>query len=210
MHRERWKLCRKVRICYFVKLCFNKKNWKLWSVYIWSTLVCVCVCVYIYVCVCVCVSVQVAAQSKAYVCGRSPAEIVGSNPTGGIDVCRLWALSGRGLCDELITRPEESYWLLCVVVCDLETSWMRRFWPTGGCCARNKQTVKLHKKRGNGPIATILSSIILHITQWHVSTLTKVIIRHIPRHRELSFTLILWKGKWKVAFHYSRGLSSPF
>jgi len=31
-------------------------------------------------------------------------------------------LSGRGLCDELITRPEESYRLSCVVVCDLETS----------------------------------------------------------------------------------------
>jgi hypothetical protein len=35
-------------------------------------------------------------------------------------------LSGRGLCDELITRPEESYRLWCVVVCDLETSRMRR------------------------------------------------------------------------------------
>jgi len=31
-------------------------------------------------------------------------------------------LSGIGLCDELITRPEESYRLWCVVVCDLETS----------------------------------------------------------------------------------------
>jgi hypothetical protein len=29
-------------------------------------------------------------------------------------------LSGRGLCDELITRPEESYRLWRVVVCDLE------------------------------------------------------------------------------------------
>ena len=29
-------------------------------------------------------------------------------------------LSGRGLCDELITRPEESYRLWCVVLCDLE------------------------------------------------------------------------------------------
>jgi len=29
-------------------------------------------------------------------------------------------LSGSGLCDELITRPEESYRLWCVVVCDLE------------------------------------------------------------------------------------------
>jgi len=29
-------------------------------------------------------------------------------------------LSGRGLCDELITRPKGSYRLWCVVVCDLE------------------------------------------------------------------------------------------
>jgi hypothetical protein len=56
---------------------------------------------------------------KAYVCGRSLAGIVGSNPTGGMDVCLL---SGRGLCDELITRPEESYRMWCVVVCDLEAS----------------------------------------------------------------------------------------
>ena len=28
-------------------------------------------------------------------------------------------LSGRGLCDELITRLEESYRLWCIVVCDL-------------------------------------------------------------------------------------------
>jgi hypothetical protein len=30
-------------------------------------------------------------------------------------------LSGSGLCDELVTRPEESYRLWCVAVCDLET-----------------------------------------------------------------------------------------
>ena len=29
------------------------------------------------------------ARSKAKVCGRSPAEIVGSNPTGCMDVCLL-------------------------------------------------------------------------------------------------------------------------
>ena len=34
--------------------------------------------------------------------------------------CDCFVLSGRGLCDELITRPEESYRLWCVVVCDLE------------------------------------------------------------------------------------------
>ena len=36
--------------------------------------------------------------------------------------CECRVLSGRGLCDELITRPEESYRLWCVAVCDLETS----------------------------------------------------------------------------------------
>ena len=34
--------------------------------------------------------------------------------------CECCVLSGRSLCDELITRPEESYRLCCVVVCDLE------------------------------------------------------------------------------------------
>jgi len=34
--------------------------------------------------------------------------------------CECCMLSGRVLCDELITRPEESYRLWCVVVCDLE------------------------------------------------------------------------------------------
>ena len=57
---------------------------------------------------------------------RSPAEILGSNPTGAwiFVCCECRVLSGRGLCDELITRPEVSYRLCCVVVCDLETSRM--------------------------------------------------------------------------------------
>jgi hypothetical protein len=41
-------------------------------------------------------------------------------------------LSGRGLCDELITRPEESCRLWCVIACGLETSIMRRPWPRVG------------------------------------------------------------------------------
>jgi len=55
--------------------------------------------------------VPVAALSKALVCGRWPAESVGSSPTGAwmFVCCECCVLSGRGLCDELITRPEESY-----------------------------------------------------------------------------------------------------
>jgi hypothetical protein len=37
-----------------------------------------------------------------------------------MDVCCV--LLSRGLCDELITRPEESYLLWRVVVCDQDTS----------------------------------------------------------------------------------------
>jgi len=50
-------------------------------------------------------------------------EIVGSNPTGGMDVCcECCVLPGRGLYDGLIIHPEESYRLWRVVVCDIETS----------------------------------------------------------------------------------------
>jgi len=47
-------------------------------------------------------------------------------------------LLGRGLCDELITRPEESYRLWYVVVCDLDTSRIRRPWPALGRSATKK------------------------------------------------------------------------
>jgi len=62
--------------------------------------------------------VPVAARSKAYVCGRLPAEIAGSNPTGGMDVCcECCVLSGRCLSVGLITSPEEStdYGVSCVI-----------------------------------------------------------------------------------------------
>jgi hypothetical protein len=49
-------------------------------------------------------------------------------------------LSGRGLCDELITRPEDFYRLWCVVVCRLETSKMRRPWPELGRREKKKKS----------------------------------------------------------------------
>jgi hypothetical protein len=36
--------------------------------------------------------------------------------------CECCVLSGKGLCDKLITCPEDSYQLWRVTVCDLETS----------------------------------------------------------------------------------------
>ena len=63
-----------------------------------------------------------AKRSKASVCG----------------LVSVVCLSGRGLCDGPITRPEESYRLYFFIVCDLETSRMRRPWPALGCCASGK------------------------------------------------------------------------
>ena len=46
--------------------------------------------------------------------------------------CECCVLSGRGLCNALITRPEESYRTRWVVLCDLESSRIRRPWPALG------------------------------------------------------------------------------
>ena len=71
---------------------------------------------------------------KGVVFGRSPAEFGFESRPGGrghgclsvvstdyLVCCECCVLSERGLCDELITRPQESNRLWCVV-CDLETS----------------------------------------------------------------------------------------
>ena len=55
--------------------------------------------------------------------------------------CECCVLSGRGLGDELITRPEESYRLWCVVVCDQESSKTRRLKPATGLWKIQRQWV---------------------------------------------------------------------
>jgi hypothetical protein len=83
--------------------------------------------------------VPVAARSKTLACSSW----VSIPPGVRMFVCyECCVLSGRGLCDELITRPDESYRLCCVVVCDLETSRMRRPWPALGRSATEKNKTK--------------------------------------------------------------------
>jgi hypothetical protein len=54
--------------------------------------------------------------------------------------CECCVLSGRGLCDELITRPEESYLsVVCLTECYCEASIMRRPCPTGASCAMERR-----------------------------------------------------------------------
>jgi hypothetical protein len=61
--------------------------------------------------------------------------------------CECCTLSGRGLCDELITRPEESYRLWRVVVYDQETSKTRRLKPTTGLWKIQPQWVVTPEKQ---------------------------------------------------------------
>jgi hypothetical protein len=63
--------------------------------------------------------------------------------------CECCVLSGRGLCDGLITRPEESYRLWRVVVYDQETSKTRRQKPATGLRKIQKQLVVTPRKQTN-------------------------------------------------------------
>jgi len=69
-------------------------------------------------------------------------------PGAWISCCECYVLWGRGLCDELFTRPEEVYRLWWVVVRDQETTWMRRPWHNGVCCAPPPQKKKIGWIRG--------------------------------------------------------------
>jgi len=61
-----------------------------------------------------------------------------------MDVCLLWVLLGTGLCVWPIPHPEESYRMRCVVVCDLETSRIRRPRPALGRRATRRKKLKCY------------------------------------------------------------------
>jgi hypothetical protein len=68
-------------------------------------------------------SISMAARSKVQI------------PPGRGYLSGCYVLSGKGPCEELITRPEESYRLCCFNVCDLKASIMNRPWPELGISA---------------------------------------------------------------------------
>jgi len=85
----------------------------------------------------------------------------------------------------MMTRSEESYRLWCVVVCDLETSWMRRTWPTGGCRA----------KRKNNSQTNLMCYIQLSLFNSSIIPLSPV------------WLTIYWKFMCIVIFHREKGFS---
>ena len=102
------------------------------------------------------VPVKVAARSKARVCGRSPAKIVGSNPTGGMDVCLLWASSA--VRQRSLRRVDHSSGgvlptVVCRCVCSRNLANEEALAHWGGCCAKNKRTNEQTNKQRSVPIA---------------------------------------------------------
>jgi hypothetical protein len=61
--------------------------------------------------------------------------------------CECCVLSGRGLRDGLITRPEECYRMWRVVVCDQESSKTRRLKPATGLWKIQPQLVVMPGKQ---------------------------------------------------------------
>ena len=56
--------------------------------------------------------------------------------------CECCVLSGRGLCDGLITRLEEFHGVWCVSECDREASTTRRPWHTRGLLLHKKENLR--------------------------------------------------------------------
>ena len=79
------------------------------------------------------------------------------------DCCDCCMLSGRGLCDGLITRPEESYWLWRVVECDQETSKTRVLKPATGLWKIQPQWAVTPGKQANCGTNSFVQYLISHI-----------------------------------------------
>jgi hypothetical protein len=84
--------------------------------------------------------VLLADSASLAVFRRPIAGIAGSNPAELMDVLLLCGMCyvGSGLCDELITRSEESY-RVCVCLCVLETKTNRQPRRELDCCATKKK-----------------------------------------------------------------------
>ena len=94
--------------------------------------------------------------------------------------CECCVLSGRGLCDVLITRPEESYRLWCVLVCDQETSKTRRLKPAIGLWKYNHNGFNARKT--NKQPLVIGPALISHNTPEEVTTLIRILPHHAGAH----------------------------
>jgi hypothetical protein len=81
-----------------------------------------------------CLKIKEAEQSNTRLHGLSLAGVAGLIPVGIMEVFLLGLLCIVTLYDGPIPHPQEFYRQWCVIVCDLETSRIRRTWLALGCC----------------------------------------------------------------------------
>jgi len=86
-------------------------------------------------------------------------------------------LSGRGLCDELITRPEESFRLWCFVVCDLENVKNEEAMTRVGSQRHSKK-----KKKKYIYIYSVLRMVFSILIHTDLKTITLLIILYMQSH----------------------------
>jgi hypothetical protein len=114
-------------------------------------------------------------------------------------------LSGRCLCDGLITRPEDSNRLWRVVVCDQETSNTRRLKPATGLWKYNHTGLyRQENKHDSIPLAYVKMLCIFYLTAF-VST-GGFLIRHSNGHRKENTTPIKAVPRLFLTKHYSFNL----
>jgi hypothetical protein len=103
--------------------------------------------------------------------------------------CECCVLSGRGLWDGLITRPEESYRLWRVVVCDQETSNTRGLKPATGLWKYNHSWLwrQENKQTNSGSVHLMLSC--LFVCQCY-SKLPKNKLERAPSHAAAYFEFL--------------------
>jgi len=112
--------------------------------------------------------------------------------------CCVW--SGRGLCLDLIPCLEESYWLWCVVVCDLETSWIKRSWPTeGSWVKRIRSRGRRRKKNRKELILTSFKRVNQRVVEFLISGWTLL----FSINPSISYRL----SSWSLAHLTEKGLS---
>jgi hypothetical protein len=116
----------------------------------------------------------------------------------------VFALSGRGLCDGLISRPEESYRLWCVFECDqVKTETLNTYCEQVGRRGKDYETINIIMIIINIMIILIVTNRMLnHKVSWIRIMFCQCVLSQLTEPHSIS--VIMWESA-KI-FRFRRGL----